>query len=280
MRGGTLPAAQRSAARQGTAQRARTRPRDRKCWRPGAFSGQTNAMPDHAPHDFSRIRAAVFDYGGVLLAGGPSDVVAFGARVGLPEDAWRPLRREFFGNDGIWARLERGEATYDEFTAELRRAVEAAGGRVSDEQAATFMGSHDPMGQAARLRPAMLEAVRRLRRCIPTALLTNNVREWRSGWKQVLQPETLFDVVIDSSEVGARKPEPRIYEITRERLDVPHDSIFFLDDIGQNLKAAKALGWTTVLHEDTDAVLAVLDRLAASVEARGPRSCEARGPHD
>ncbi len=216
--------------------------------------------------DPSKIRAAVFDYGGVLIEGGPSEVAAFGARVGLGEDVWRPLRRRFFGNDGIWAELERGEVAYADFTAALRHAVHEAGGSVSEEQAASFMGNPDPMGHRERLRPQMLDAVRRLRRVMPTALLTNNVREWRSGWQAVLEPSILFDVVVDSSEVGARKPEPLIYEITRELLGVAHDEIFFLDDIGQNLKAARALGWNTVLYTDLDEVLPVLEMLIAGQE--------------
>lgn len=218
------------------------------------------------PFDPARIKAAVFDYGGVLIEGGPRDVVEFGARVGLSEDVWRPLRRRFFGNDSIWARLERGEVPFSEFTAALRAEITAAGGSVTEEQAESFMGRPDPMGQKARLRASMLDAVRRLRRRMPTALLTNNVREWREGWQAVLEPASLFDVVIDSSEVGARKPEPRIYEITREKLGVAHDEIFFLDDIGQNLKAARALGWQTVLYDDTDRVLEVLETLIAAVD--------------
>jgi epoxide hydrolase-like predicted phosphatase len=188
--------------------------------------------------------------------------------VGLGEDRWRLLRRRFFGNDGIWAELERGEVTFADFTAALRGAIIEAGGNVTADQAASFMGDPDPMAHRARLRPPLLDAVRRLRRLMPTALLTNNVREWRCGWHAVLEPSTLFDVVVDSSEVGSRKPEPRIYEITRDRLGVAHDEIFFLDDIGQNLKAARALGWNTVLYTDTGAVLAVLEELIAAQEPR------------
>lgn len=224
----------------------------------------TNARPVADPIDLSKIRAAVFDYGGVLIDGGPREVAAFGPRVGLDEEVWKPLRRRFFGNDGIWAALERGEATFDDFTAALMRAVTGAGGTITPEQAAAFMGNTDPMGHKARLRPAMLDAVRRLRTVMPTALLTNNIREWRTGWQAVLEPETLFDVVVDSSDVGARKPELRIYEITRELLGVAHDEIFFVDDIGQNLKAARALGWTTLLYADDDEVLSVLEALIAS----------------
>lgn len=229
-------------------------------------------MPSTSALDFdpSCIRAAVFDYGGVLIEGGPREVMAFGARVGLAENIWKPLRRELFGNEGRWAALERGELSYAEFTESLRAAILKAGGTVDETQAAAFMGDADPMAHRARLRPAMLEAVSRIRRRMPTALLTNNVREWREGWIAVLEPDSLFDFVIDSSEVGARKPETRVYEITREKLGVAHEEIFFLDDIGQNLKAARALGWKTMLYTEMDAVLPVLHALA-----EGPRVARA-----
>jgi putative hydrolase of the HAD superfamily len=213
----------------------------------------------------SRVKAAVFDLGGVLFAGGPAEVVDFGARVGLEPVVWEEIRREIFGNEGIWARCERGEVSYTDFVEELRRRVQTSGGTVSQDRAADFMGQGaDPLG-ASRLRPEIVDAVRRLRRCMPTAMLTNNVREWRRRWREALDVEELFDVIVDSSEVGTRKPEKLIYEITRERLDVAHDEIFFLDDIGQNLKAARNLGWQTLLFTDSRAVMPVL---SAIIEAK------------
>lgn len=210
-----------------------------------------------------RVGAVVFDLGGVLIEGGPSEVVAFGARTGLDENHWRDLRREIFGNDGMWADLERGRVGYDDFVHELRRRIIEAGGNVSEEDAAFFMGRPEPMGAGSPVRPAMVEAVRRLRRKMPTALLTNNVREWRTGWAAVFDDPELFEVVVDSSEVGARKPEAKIYEITRERLGIEHEAILFVDDIGQNLKAAKRLGWQTLLFTDESEVLPVLETVAS-----------------
>ncbi len=215
--------------------------------------------------DAARVRAAVFDFGGVLMEGGPADVVAFGARLGIDPELWRRLRAELFGNDGPWAALERGEIPLETFVEALRRRLESAGVRVAPEEAAAFMGAPEPMAARSRLRPKLLQAVKRLRRRIPTALLTNNVREWRAGWRRLIDTDALFDVVIDSSEVGTRKPERRIYEIARERLGVAHHEIFFVDDIGQNLKAARALGWQTYLYEDEPSLLAVL----SEIERRG-----------
>jgi len=214
------------------------------------------------PEEFSiqpdLVRAVVFDLGGVLIEGGPSEVIAFGSRTGLSENQWRTLRRDLFGNDGMWAQLERGEVTYADFTSELRRRVIEAGGNVSEEHAADFMGRPEPMGGKSPARPAMIDAVRALRKVVATALLTNNVVEWCEGWSAVFKDPELFEVVIDSSEVGTRKPEPEIYEITQERLGIPHEAILFVDDIGQNLKAAKKLGWQTVLFTEEAKVLPVL----------------------
>lgn len=225
-------------------------------------------MPSTTPPEIhpERVRAAVFDLGGVLFEGGPREVAAFGQRVGVSSEEWASLRRTVFGNDGTWARLERGECSFVEFIEDLRSHVRSAGGRATVEQAAAFMGASDPLSHRSVLRQGMIDAVRALRRVMPTALLTNNVREWRQGWRRLLDTDALFDVVIDSSEVGTRKPEPAIYEITRAALGVGHHEIFFVDDIGQNLKAARSLGWQTYLFREEPAALEVLGRLLGAHE--------------
>lgn len=214
--------------------------------------------------DPKAVKAAVFDLGGVLIEGGPREVVAFGERVGLAPDRWEPVRRELFGNESAWARLERGEISFDAFVEELKTRVVDAGGRVDDDTARAFMGRPEPMSATTTIRTAMVDAVRALKAVMPTALLTNNIVEWRAGWSALFDDPTLFDVVIDSSAVGARKPERRIYEVTQQRLGVAHEEIFFVDDIGQNLKAARALGWHTLLFTEERVVLPVLAKLRAA----------------
>ena len=214
--------------------------------------------------DAKAVKAAVFDLGGVLIEGGPREVVAFGERVGLTPERWEPVRRELFGNDSAWARLERGEISFEAFVEELKRRVVAAGGAIDDATARAFMGRPEPMAETTTIRTAMVEAVRALKTVMPTALLTNNIVEWREGWSALFDDPSLFDVVIDSSAVGARKPERRIYEVTQQRLGVAHEEIFFVDDIGQNLKAARALGWHTLLFTEERVVLPVLEKLRAA----------------
>jgi putative hydrolase of the HAD superfamily len=212
--------------------------------------------------DPSRVKAAVFDLGGVFLAGGVENVRAFGERHGLDASVWSEIRHRLFSNDGPWAAVERGESTLDHFVTQLRDAIRDGGGQVSLAKAYDFMGNSDPHASGGRLRPEIVAAAARVHERMPTALLTNNVTEWRPMWTSQIDVDRLFDVVIDSSQVGVRKPEPRIYEITRERLCVRHSDIFFVDDLGQNLKPARALGWQTLKYDDTQTVLEVLAALA------------------
>ncbi len=212
--------------------------------------------------DTERVEAAVFDLGGVFLAGGVESVQAFGDRHGLTADAWRAIRRDLFHDEaGIWSAVERGHATFADFVARLRELALEHGCDVSDHEARNFMGN---TGASAtqRLRSEIVEAAARLHARMPTALLTNNIPEWRHGWRSLIDVESLFDVVVDSCEVGMRKPEPAIYEIMRAKLGLPHESLFFLDDLGVNLKAARSLGWQTLRYDDTARVLSVLDALA------------------
>ena len=79
----------------------------------------------------------------------------------------------------------------------------------------------------------------------------------------------MFDVVVDSSEVGLRKPEPGIYELTTEMLGVPADTILYLDDFAANLVGAEAAGWQTILVTDVGAALTALDLALAGSDQPG-----------
>jgi len=218
--------------------------------------------------DPCRIQAAVFDLGGVFLAGGVEAVAGFGERHGVPAAAWSALRHELFHHEtGLWCDVERGTCTFDAFVGRLRERAAEDGVTISPHDARNFMLNTGDSGRE-RLRPEIVAAAARLHACMPTALLTNNIREWRDEWRTLIDVDALFDVVVDSCEVGARKPEPAIYEVTRERLGLPHEALFFLDDIGTNLKVARVLGWQTLRYDDTARVLEVLDAIAAAKPER------------
>lgn len=174
------------------------------------------------------------------------------------------------GSDHQWCRFERGEITMDE-VVEWGRAEGAARGWTLDFTPLIYGVIATP------IRAGMVGRVRGLReRGYRTALVTNNVRELATLWPAMLPVDELFDVVVDSSAVGTRKPEPEIFDITMKRLEVvPGEAILF-DDLEVNLAAARAYGMEAVLVEaDPALAYAELDRLIADGSARHRRKAEA-----
>jgi putative hydrolase of the HAD superfamily len=100
------------------------------------------------------------------------------------------------------------------------------------------------------------------------AICTNNVREWERLWRAKLPVDEIFDVVVDSAFVGFRKPEPRIYEITLERLDVLAGSAILIDDVEVNCRAAEELGLKAVWFRSTEQAIEEIEAALADVGAR------------
>jgi putative hydrolase of the HAD superfamily len=201
----------------------------------------------------AEIEAVLFDYGGVI-AGSPFEAFArHEQEQGLPEGFLRSLNATN-PHHNAWARLERNELSFDEFCEAFEAEAAAAGGRVDTR---ALFGS-----LTGDLRPEMVEAVRRCTGRFKTGLLTNNFvlptaeATTGSGLAEVLE---LFDAVVASSEVGLRKPDVRFYELACETLDVEPSRAVFLDDLGVNLKPARAMGMTTIKVADPAAALAELE---------------------
>lgn len=91
------------------------------------------------------------------------------------------------------------------------------------------------------------------------AICTNNVREWEARWRAMLPVDEIFDVVVDSAFVGARKPEPRIYEITLERLGTAPEATLFIDDVEINCQAAQELGMAAIHFRSTDQAIEAIE---------------------
>ncbi len=206
------------------------------------------------------IRAVLFDFGGVYTSSPFSLFAEAAAELGAtPEHmldlVFGPYDRD---TDHPWHRLERGELSL----LEARDAIIAL--------AADAGLAFDPLAILARMakgggaREAMVAATRRLReRGLRTALVTNNAREFSAGWRAMLPLAELFDAVIDSSEVGMRKPDPAIFSLAlRELGDIAPEHAVFLDDFPGNVAAARRLGMHGVLVEDDPSgALAELERL-------------------
>jgi len=155
------------------------------------------------------------------------------------------------GAAGAWSRLERGEISIDDFYRDFDRECLAAGHAFSGQRLM------QRIALVVQPRPAMLGAVRRIReRGLRAAALTNNWSGEGDG-TGALRPH--FDVSVESSVVGLRKPDPRIYEHACRCLGIePRESVF-LDDIGSNLKTARALGMTTIKVDTPEQALAELE---------------------
>ena len=199
-------------------------------------------------------RAVIFDLGGVVLPSPLQTFRAYEARHGLPH---RFLSEVVLngGEHGAWSRFERGELDGAGFVAAFGAECETAGGRVDVAELLTEITT------GGGPYPVMLEALRRIRaEGLRTAALTNNwaLDDGVSMGDRHPDLGAHFDVIVESAVEGIRKPDPRIYELVCSRLDVRPDESVFLDDLGVNLKPARALGMATIKVGEPDAALAEL----------------------
>lgn len=204
------------------------------------------------------IRAALFDFGGVILSS-PFDAFArYEADNGLRPGFIRSLNASN-PDTNAWAQLERGHVAFDEFCALFEEEARLAGARLDAREVMGLL--------QGEVRPAMVEAVRRCRERLKTACLTNNfvlevddpAPTGRSESR--LQVLELFDVVVESSKVGVRKPDPHFYEMACELLEIEPPEAVFLDDLGVNLKPAREMGMRTIKVDEPDRAIAELEEV-------------------
>lgn len=195
-------------------------------------------------------RAVIFDLGGVVVGSPLHAIAAYEREHDIEANAINHVVVSV-GPAGAWQRLERGELSLEAFYPAFEADCAAAGFTVdAREMMVRVAGATVP-------RPAMLEAIRRIRMSgRAAAALTNNWVAEDQG-SRLLRPH--FDVFVESSVVGLRKPDPRIFELVCAELDVTPNDTVFLDDIGGNLKAARVLGMTTIKVADPDAALTELE---------------------
>lgn len=200
----------------------------------------------------AELKAVLWDFGGVITES-PFDAFArYEVEHALPAGFLRQLNATNSDNNA-WARLERREVTVEEFCSHFEEEARRAGHAVVALDVLSLL--------SGAIRPAMVEALRRCRARLKTGLLTNNfVTGDGSGVRTDIQEAlALFDVVVESSELGIRKPDPRFYELACELLAIDPSEAVFLDDLGINLKPARALGMRTIKVDDPDRALAELE---------------------
>lgn len=200
--------------------------------------------------------AVFFDFGGVIATSPFEAFAVYEQRAGLPRDAVRTINATN-PDSNAWARFERGELSVDEFVATFEREGRELG---YDVDGAAVLACLD-----GELRDDVVDLVARCAERVTTALLTNNVVAMEvAAHPEVAEVVALFDVVVESSVVGVRKPERRFYEIACELAEVTPDRVVFLDDLGVNLKPARAMGMTTIkVTADHRAAIAEVESLLA-----------------
>ena len=203
------------------------------------------------------LRAVIFDIGGVVLGSPLHAIAEYEKELGLPPNFVNHVVVET-APGGAWSRLERGEISMENFYAAFEQDCSAAGPAFSAREMMTRIG------QVTQPRQNMLDAIGRIRTSgLKLAALTNN---WASEPDAKEEDETsslhsLFDVFVESSVEGLRKPDPRIYELVCERLEISPSEAVFLDDIGRNLKSARALGMQTIKVDAPEQALRELSQL-------------------
>ncbi|MCY3981909.1 MAG: HAD-IA family hydrolase [Alphaproteobacteria bacterium] len=199
------------------------------------------------------VEAVLWDFGGVITES-PFDAFARYERAnGLPEGAIR--RVNSCNPDGnAWALFERSQIDRAAFCRQFEAEAAALGYRLD---AGTVLDLIQ-----GPVRPRMIAALRSVAGRYRTACLTNNMRapgEDGPPARQTAEAMALFDIVVESREAGVRKPEPAFYRLACARLGVQPQACVFLDDLGINLKPARAMGMVTVKVESETQALADLE---------------------
>ncbi len=192
-------------------------------------------------------RAVVFDLGGVVLGSPIHAIHRYERDIGLEKNTINRVVAATAPH-GAWSKLERGEFGVEEFYAAFEGDCRKAGHEISARVMFEWMAAE------SQPRPVMLAAIDAIRaRGLRVGALTNNWAhdEGNGGPDDGTRAlSDLFDVFIESSVEGMRKPDPRIYQLACARLGVEPREAVFLDDIGANLKPARELGLTTIKVDD------------------------------
>jgi putative hydrolase of the HAD superfamily len=209
----------------------------------------------------SRIEAVISDFGGVLTSPLLDSFLAFQEESGISPAALGHAMAaiaERHGNHPL-AELETGRMSEHAFLDELGRELSAQLDREIE-----MRGFGEQYFEHLHPNEELIDYMRQLReRGYRLAICTNNVKEWEDRWRSMLPVDEIFDVVVDSAFVGTRKPEPRIYEITLERLGVSPAAALLVDDVDLNCEGARKLGIHAVQFQSNEQTIAEIESALA-----------------
>jgi putative hydrolase of the HAD superfamily len=189
--------------------------------------------------------AVLWDFGGVILSSPFDAFNRYEAEIGLPRDFIRRINA-VNPDSNAWAQMERGEIDMARFAQLFEAEARALGGELSGHKVIELL--------SGQVRPEMVQALQRVRRHYRIACITNNMPAGKGPSMtrsadtaaQVAEIMALFEHVVESSKLEMRKPDPRIYRHACDRLGVSPEACVYLDDLGINLKPARAMGMATI----------------------------------
>jgi putative hydrolase of the HAD superfamily len=206
------------------------------------------------------IEAVIWDFGGVFTTSPFEAFNRYEAARGLPHDFIRTVNATH-PDHNAWALFERAEITTAEFDARFREEAIALGHDVPGADVLPLLSGD--------VRHAVVAALKDCKaRGLKVGCITNNVKTGSGAGMassmekaaQVADIMAQFDVVIESSKAGVRKPDPRIYQMMLEALGVAAANCIYLDDLGINCKPASALGMKAIKVTGEAQLLADLAR--------------------
>ena len=219
------------------------------------LAGQTSNRKIDSMSETS-IQAVLWDFGGVILSSPFEAFNRYEQANELPTDFIRSVNTSN-PDDNAWAKLERNDVAPAEFDALFATESEALGHRVPGRDVLSLLSGD--------VRTEMVAALDRVIEAgYATACLTNNVVSDDTATQKrpdVAAVMAKFDHVVESSKVGIRKPERRFYEIACDLVGTTPDQCVFLDDLGINLKPARAMGMTTIKVGAADQAIGDLEAI-------------------
>ena len=201
------------------------------------------------------VEAVIWDFGGVLTTSPFEAFARFERERGLPADIIRRTNA-LNHHENAWAQFERAELDIEAFDQLFAEESLALGAEVRGKDVLPLLSGD--------LRPEMVEALRRVKSKFKTGCITNNLPANAIGSHSgrslyVAEVMALFDHIIESAKIGLRKPDPRIYRMMTEQLNVDPKDCVYLDDLGVNLKPAREMGMTTIKVVDSAQAIAELE---------------------
>lgn len=186
-----------------------------------------------------KYKAIIWDFGGVITSSPFNAFNEFEEVNGLPKDIIRTINSEN-PDMNAWAQFESNSITIDQFDDLFLKEAKAKGFDIKGRDIIKLL--------KGSIRENMVSFLRELKSDFKLGCITNNVKpsSEENTDNETKEAMSIFDHVIESSIVGIRKPNPEIYMMSCDALNVSPDQCIYLDDLGINLKPARELGMTTI----------------------------------